>query len=168
MRFFTHIGLRLESTIIGKSTYSRSTFVHGIQCLAKRFVFEYPNFKVTPHEAAKLDAVVATFVQDGKLLKGHWRKPQFIGFLTVKKLLTSYMVRGIEHGVVSWDVHLSRWASIVFQAALNCRVGELLRSKEYKGTEFLAYEDIEMKLVDGVEFHHLQMRIKLRYEKGTK
>jgi hypothetical protein len=72
------------------------------------------------------------------------------------------------HGVQSWDVRISRWLSILLQSSADCRSGEIVHTANYTGLEFLEWEDVKIKLVDGDTFEHLRARVTLRWEKGSK
>lgn len=171
-RFVGHIIERLHTNILGKPAYSRVTLRNGLYALVRRLVFEYAEFKMTSHQGRRIDAVLATLVHDGKLTVGKWRKSQWLGFLTLRSLLLSYVSDGLVNGVRSWDVRVSRWLSVVFQSSADSRSGEIVKSASYDkfkgGDKFMRWKDVEIQLVGGSQFEHLQARATILWEKGGK
>lgn len=167
-RFVCHIIERLESKIIGKPAYSKNSLEDGLRKLTRRLTFEYPTFNITEHYKLRIEAAVGSLVREGKLTVGNWRKSQWIGFLTLRSLLVSYVKDGLANGVTSWDVRISRWLSIVLQSSADSRAGEVVRSDNYDGEEFMKWEDVEVKLVGGTQFEHLQAQATILWEKGSK
>ena len=51
----------------------------------------------------------------------------------------------IENGTKSWDVAIVQMLAVVLMSALNCRKGELIRSKGYTGDEYLQGEHITLR-----------------------
>lgn len=130
--------------------------------------FEYAEFELTKHYKLRIEAAIDSLVQEGKLTVGNWRKSQWIGFLTLRSLLVSYIKDGLTNGVTSWDVRVSRWLSIVLQSSADSRAGEVARSDNYDGEQFMKWADIEIKLVGGTRFENLQAQATILWEKGSK
>jgi hypothetical protein len=168
VRFVAHVVERVKTNILGKPAYSRNTLMNGFYHLVRRLVFEYADFTLTAHHTSRIDSVITSLVKAGKLTRGVWREPQWIGFLALRFLLTSYISEGLTDGVLSWDVRVCRWLSMVLQSSADCRAGEVTLSVGYTGEEFLKWEDIEIKLVGGDTLKHLRARVTLRWEKGSK
>ena len=97
-----------------------------------------------------------------------WRESQWVGFLTLRSMMKAYINDGLLNGVNSWDIRISRWLSIVLQSSADSRAGEIVQTHGYKGKEFMAWEDIEIKLVGGSGFEHLQAQGTILWEKGSK
>ena len=71
--------------------------------------------------------------------------------------------------VNSWDTRISRWLSILLQSSADSRAGEIVRSNGYKERQYMAWEDVEIKLVNGgTRFEDLQAQATLLWEKGSK
>jgi hypothetical protein len=153
---------------MGKPAYSRDSLKNGLQRLVERLVFQYKDFSLTPSETASIDNTIAGLTKNEQLTIGKWRKSQWVGFLLLRLIVSSYISDAIVNGVFSWDIRITLWLSIVLQASADCRAGEVARSCLCTGKEYLSCGDIDIQLVDGDEFQNLQAKVVLRYEKGSK
>jgi hypothetical protein len=167
-RFLAHIIERLRSNILGKPAYSKNSLMNGLYKLTKRLTFEYPDFRLTPHAASRIEALIDSLTKADKLTVGKWRKSQWVGFLTLRAIINAYVSEALLNGAHSWDVRISRWLSLLLQSSADSRAGEVVRTNGYKGREFMAWEDVEIKLVGGTGFVNLQAQVTLFWEKGSK
>jgi hypothetical protein len=167
-RFIAHIIERLQAKILGKPAYSKSSLKGGIYNLTRRLTFQYPDFKLTSHEVSRIQTMIDSLANEGKIFVGKWRESQWVGFLTLRSMMKAYIKDGLSNGVNSWDIRISRWLSIVLQSSADSRAGEIVQTLGYKGREFMAWQDIEIKLVGGSGFEYLQAQGTILWEKGSK
>jgi hypothetical protein len=168
LRFLAQIMEPLKSNVLGKPAYSKNSLKQGLYHLTKRLMFDYVDFKLTPHHVIRINSPFDSLVKEKRLTVRKWRQLQWIGFLALRFIITSYISDAILNGVASWDIQVSKWLSIIVQSSADCRAGEVVRTLGYKGREFLAWSDIEIKLVEGDQFENLQARVTLLWEKESK
>ncbi|KAK5686509.1 hypothetical protein LTS10_002629 [Elasticomyces elasticus] len=70
----------------------------------------------------------------------------WIGFVTLSRMIRAYLTHTLKHGTMNWDIRISRYLGVVLQAALGCRAGDIARTIGYKGTEYMKFRDIDLKL----------------------
>jgi hypothetical protein len=74
----------------------------------------------------------------------------------IKAFIKAYINDGPSNGVGSRDLRISRWLLIILQSSADLQAGEIVQTLGYKGMEFMAWEDIEIKLVGSSGFEHIQ------------
>ncbi|KAK3718658.1 hypothetical protein LTR37_004875 [Vermiconidia calcicola] len=131
------------------------------------------GFTITSHHRAHLETFVDDAVRRGQLIRGHWRKRTWIGFVTLSRMIRAYLAHAIDQGTLSWDQTIHRCLSIVLVSALGCRSGDVVRSQHYKGTEYMQYRHVELWLadLDGDQLPTLanvRASFTIEYEKGHK
>ena len=62
---------------------SLSTVQTALGSLSAVLIEKYPDFRMSSHEASKIESLLNKLVKDKVLYKGKWRKPQRVGFKTV-------------------------------------------------------------------------------------
>jgi hypothetical protein len=159
-----HIEVRLEDKPAPQFRTIRAAF----QKLESALVFKYPEFKLSNHECARLDALFATLAKEKKLLRGRWRERQWLGANMLEKMSRSWLRLGLDAGCNSWDVHLQKLLSVVMLSALGCRSGELTLSELYK-EEYMRWKHVTLKLEKGGNtMDDVQASILLCFEKNKK
>ena len=72
----------------------------------------------------------------------------------------------LEHGTLNWDITIVRVLSLILTASLQCRSGQITRTyNDNQPLPYFNYGDVCLKLVNGTEIEHLEVRIKIRNEK---
>jgi hypothetical protein len=84
-------------------------------------------------------------IQRGDLTRGTWAAKQWLGFVTVSRMVDNYISMGLEHGVRSWDEVVLRIFGVLLQTACVSRTGDIYfaPSDMYDGDEDLAWNDVE-------------------------
>jgi hypothetical protein len=131
--------------------------------------FKYPQFKLSNHDCARLDALFATLVKAKKLFRGRWRERQWLGVNMLEKMSRSWLKLGLDAGCNSWDVHLQKLLSLVMLSALGCRSGELTLSSGYLD-ESMRWEHIKLELEKGGgnSLDDVRATVSLCFEKNKK
>jgi hypothetical protein len=160
-----HVEVRLED----KPAPQFKTIRAGFQKLESALTFKYPEFKLSRHECARLDAVFDALAKDKKLLRGRWRERQWLGVTILEKMARSWMQFGLESGCNSWDIHLQKLFSVVMLSSLGCRSGELALSGFYT-EEYMRWGHIKLKLEKGGKntVDDLSATVLLCFEKNRK
>jgi hypothetical protein len=135
--------------------------------------FKYPDWKITSHDASRLDATIQDLLNNDHITKDPVREKQWIGCQIMKRLATAVLTNAAQRGTKSWDATLAGTFSLVLQSAMTSRVGDFKRSKLYNGEEYLKWQDIELIAAnassttdnDKITF---RMRVTLYYRKGFK
>jgi hypothetical protein len=137
--------------------------------LESALAFKYPEFKLSNHDCARLDALFDTLAKEKRLLRGRWRERQWLGANMLEKMARSWLRLGLDAGCNSWDVHLQKLLSIVMLSALGCRSGELALTGHYT-EEYMRWEHVTLKLEKGGNntIDDVQASILLCFEKGKK
>jgi hypothetical protein len=143
------------------------TMRRGLENLIEGLTFKYKDFKITGHDARRIDTVLDALAKENKLLRGKWKKSEWIGVLLVEKMVRAYFQASLDQGCKSWDVQLSKILSLVLVSACCCRAGEVSLSRDYT-TEFMKWEHITLKLEGGATIDHLEATIEICYEKSKK
>jgi hypothetical protein len=127
---------------------------------------EYPDWSINRNGRLQIDAVIQELLDTDQITKDPAREKQWITCVMIHKLATAVLSDAVQQGTKNWDLTLVGTFSIVFQAALASRSGEIARSKGYTGDEHMKWEDIELRATgDGSAF---EMTVKLFYRKGHK
>lgn len=83
-------------------------------------------------------------------------------------MATTLLDHGLTQGTHSWDVLLSRTLGLVLQAALCARAGDILRSQDWEGMEFMRYEHVDIRLVERDGTERLAALVNIAYSKNLK
>ena len=111
-----------------------------------RFRHEHILKLYTPHHVTRIEIHLQQLVSQGKLVRGTWYKKQWISFMTLFKIASSWLAHALMNGTYSWDITLTKLASVVTQSALSSRAGDITRSQLYEGLECLCWKDITLQL----------------------
>ena len=151
-----------------KAAPQLGTLRRAISSLTEGLIFRYPKFSLTPHDGKKIDVVLDAFAKEGKLLRGKWRKNQWLGVVVFEKMARAWLLAGLEQGCLSWDVHLHKLLSLTLAVALNARVGDVARTQHYH-VEFMKFGHIQIKLPEGgATVEDLEAFVTICHEKAKK
>jgi hypothetical protein len=132
-------------------------------------IFKYPKFTLSPHERMRLRSVFHQFLKDGLITRQPTREAQWVGAFLVRRLLVALLRQALEEGTTNWDKTIQKALSILLIAALSCRNGDITKTQsETHDRPFLCYDDITIKLVNGVGLENLVASVVIRNEKGKK
>ena len=147
----------------------RKSIKKGILSLISALTFEYAKFNLSKHECSRIDALIDSLSDEGKLVRSRRReKLQWLGISIVEKMLRCWFQAALDDGCLSWDVIIHKALTVVLQSALGCRGGEIAMSRGYTA-QYMRWNDLEMKLVPGKNtLEDIQLTICLKYEKTKK
>jgi hypothetical protein len=159
--------------LVGKSTFQRDTL------------------RQDSHHR-RLDNVIATLLQEGKITKDPMREKQWLGAHIIGGMAKAILIDALDCGTLSWDCTICRVLSIVLISALCSRAGDVAQTTLYgpKAEEVAAAADpdadadtmarifdrmicmkfkhVEIKLVQKLGVERLSARFELAYVKGAK
>lgn len=132
-------------------------------------LLHYYNYRLTPHDNKRLQSKMHTLLRQGKLTKDPIRAKQWAGLSILRAMTQAWLIEALRDGVLSWDQTLSRLGTVVWMSALQCRAGDFLMTwlAEHP-LPYLAYKDVQLRLVGGFSLKHLTARVTLRNVKGHK
>ncbi|KAK4032396.1 hypothetical protein C8A01DRAFT_41158 [Parachaetomium inaequale] len=114
-------------------------------------------------------STIAQLINDGLATNAQIREPLWITSDLIRRMNTAIIKDAMEEGTMSWDCIILSVVILSLQSALSARAGEIGRSRDYKGEEYLAYKDIDIRWVDTNDGKgKLSCVITLRAEKGKK
>ncbi|KAK5721898.1 hypothetical protein LTR15_006491 [Elasticomyces elasticus] len=144
---------------------------------AAKILMSYGEFKgisFNPQDRSRLKTFISDAVQGGRLTAGRWQQRTWIGFVTLSRMIRAYLIHTLEHGTMNWDITISRCLGVVLTAALGCRSGDIARTIGYKGTEYMKFRDIDLKLDitttgdPNVTLADIRATVTIPYAKGYK
>ena len=132
-------------------------------------VFEYSDFHLSAHDSSRITALIDRFVEQGRLTKEPAREHHWLGVTLVKWMIDAVFEDAVRNGSRNWDVTIHTALSLLLISALQCRSGDITKSTyNTQPLPCLVYKDISLKLIKGEDIDHLEARITIRNEKGTK
>ncbi|KAK0122106.1 hypothetical protein ONS95_010368 [Cadophora gregata] len=177
-RIFQYIDTMIrnsKSTIAGKPSISLSVVRALLSRLIKLLMFRHENLleSYTKHHLTRIEVHLQQLVTKGKLVRGTWYRKQWLSFMTLLRMGQGWFKRVMAEGTYSWDIVLSKIASIVTQSALSSRSGDITRTQLYEGFECLCWKDITLKLDESSDrgmprVIDLRGTFMLRFTKGFK
>jgi hypothetical protein len=152
---------------------SWSVIKNAERSLNHSLTFKYPDWHVTAHGAKRLDSTIQQLLNDGHITKDPAREKQWIGSQIVKRLATAVLTNAAQRGASSWDTILAGTFSLVLQAAVSSRSGDIKQSLLWTGEEYLKWRDIEIMAVNDSSTADndkmvFRMKVTLSYRKGFK
>lgn len=87
-------------------------------------------------------------MKEGRLIRGKWRKGQWITFNIFVNLAAAWFMDAFKNGCLNFDTILSRVLPLAMIVAINCRAGEVTQSSGWDTPAFMQLGDIELKLED--------------------
>lgn len=127
------------------------------------------DYRLSPHDTKRLTAMMHLMLKQGKLTKDPVREKQWAGLSILRTMVQAWMIKALAEGTMCWDQVLSRVGTMVWMSALQCRAGDFLKATiDDHPLPYLAYRDIELRLVGGLSLEHLTAKVTLRNVKGDK
>jgi hypothetical protein len=166
-RFLTSVISKVKP--IGSEIPSLSWIKVGFRRILLSLIFKYPNFTLSPHERSRMKSVFQQFLKDGLVTRQPRREAQWVGAFLVRRLVVGLLRQALDEGTTNWDKTIQKVLSMVLIAALSCRSGDIMKTQsETHPRPFLCYDDITIKLVDGVGLENLVATVVIRNEKAKK
>lgn len=168
IRFTDTIVKHINIVVKDKPAPQFRTLRVGLDRLIEALIFKYPDFKLSRNDSIRIDTVLDALAKEKKVLRGRWRKNQWLGVNMLEKMSRAWLQEALDDGCRSWDVQLHKLFSIVLVSALGCRSGEVART-DRSVEEYMRWSHIELKLAAGrATIDDLEANITLCYEKGKK
>lgn len=136
--------------------------------LDRALTFEYPDWSLARRDGYRIDATIQGLLDRGEITKDPAREKQWITYEIIHKLATAVLSDAVQNGTKNWDITLAGTFSLVFQAALAARSGDITKSVGYKGDEYLKWQDIDLRATGSGDEMVFNMTVKLLYRKGYK
>ena len=169
IRFFSCIIGKLRSNIAGKTGISMGYIGAAFDHLMAFGSFSYPDFNISAHEKARLHTFFDDEFKAGRLYRGLAQQRVFITCSIMNKLGRDWLKHHEDNGTANWDVTLAQLMSIVLMASLGCRAGDISRSEDYHGDEYLKWKNIELTLrSSGTDLTGIEAIFTLPYTKAKK
>ena len=151
-------------------TAKYDTIKHAIIYLHKGLLFRHPNYKITSHEASRIQATVDTLLRDGFLTKEMGRSREPAGAVVARRLVTALLTDSIVKGTYSWSETLNDAACLLLISCLHCRSGDIIGDTKDTRPDLpgLRYSDLELVVGPGGGLKDVQMRIRMRSSKNHK
>ncbi|KAL8643647.1 MAG: hypothetical protein Q9210_007603, partial [Variospora velana] len=125
------------------------------------------DYRLSPHDTKRLDAMMHLMLKQGKLTKDPVREKQWAGLSILRTMVQAWLIKALAEGTMCWDQVFSRVGTMVWMSALQCRAGDFLKDAlDDHPLPYLAYRDIELRLVGGLSLEHLTAKVTLRNVKG--
>ena len=168
VRCFDVIIPKLTPGIADKSVPGVEGLVRGLRVLIEYGRFQYDDWKLTPHEGARIKTFLSDAVHDGRLTKGIWQEKVWLSFMILARMSTTWLRHHLQNGSFLWDYTIARLMSVVLIAALGCRSGDITRASAYQGVEYIKWSDVSLTLNGPAVWENLRGHIVIRYGKGQK
>ncbi|KAF3902468.1 hypothetical protein ABW21_db0202332 [Orbilia brochopaga] len=126
---------------------SINSIVNGNISLSQVLTFRYKNWKPSRNLDLKLRSILNDMLERGQITSAAARERAWVSLPVVATMLTSFLTSAYQDGCRSWDVTVSRLVSVCLLAASQARAGDILRSRDYTGNEFLCWGDIQLAFV---------------------
>lgn len=169
LRFVDTIVKHIRGRGVNDAAPLRTGIKKGLYFLFSSMTFEYPKFNLTKHECSKIDALIDSLAEEGKLIRGKRRaKNEWIGVAIVEKMSRCWLQAALDGGCLSWDIVIHKAMSVVLQSALCCRAGEIAKSCYYT-MESMRWSHLVMKLPPGRNtLDDVHLTCQLKFMKGKK
>jgi hypothetical protein len=140
----------------------------GIQLLVDDPTFQHEQFSLSAHWTKRLESAYQRLHNQGKLTMERKRKPHWIGFHDLRRIMNTFIREGLEWGVQSWDARLTRVLGLVLQCALNCGPGDIAQSPDCEEdvASCLQWADVHVQLIGGESFDHTVAQIGIKAQQG--
>lgn len=168
-RFLTAIVEKLHTrSPVGVPSYEHLT--NSVRLMVNTSIFQYADFKMSPHESLRIRTLLDGLAKEGKLTKEPSREKHWIGATLVTMMVDALFKDALKRGTLNWDVTIVRAASLILLSSLQCRAGDITKARlDDHHLPCLTYRDVRLKLVDdGKDVEHLEARVRIRNEKGHK
>ncbi|KAJ9649659.1 hypothetical protein H2199_000437 [Coniosporium tulheliwenetii] len=140
----------------------------GLSSVIEGLTFQHTGFHLTSRDSVHMKAVFSQYLKNGVLTKDPTREQLWLTCEIVHRMATALLDHGLTQGTYSWDVLLSKTLGLVLQAALCARAGDIRRSRDWEGMEFMRYEHIDIRLVERDGTERLAALVNIAYSKGFK
>lgn len=107
----------------------------------------------------------------GLLVRGNWRKRQWLGFKVIQRMAHAFLESSLTDGCLMWDRVMLKLLGVVLQSSCASRSGDIARSTLYTGMECLCWKHVELTLTDREEplsVQKLSLKFTLEFTKGHK
>ncbi|KAK5171127.1 uncharacterized protein LTR77_004271 [Saxophila tyrrhenica] len=166
---------RTVPSLRGKTAPSLSTIMGFWRRLIEVLTFRHRDLKqhYGAFEVTRIKTHLDNLVYRKLLVRGKWRKMQWVGFQVLLRIANSWIEHALNGGCHDWDVVLLKLLGLILMGACGARAGDVARSNHYNGVEYLCWADLEMKLKstspqEAPSVQDLTLTVTLEYTKGHK
>ncbi|KAI7275302.1 hypothetical protein KC345_g6886 [Hortaea werneckii] len=171
--------IRFLTTILDKMELERDkpapnlyTITSAIKCLLAYGTFTWREFSWSKYDSARIGAWAGTAVQEGRLIRGIWKKRVFIGFPVLSRLVREFLQHARVNGCMNFDIVVAKMLSVVLTSSLGARAGDVALSDGYEESSMycLQFRHIQLRVrgEEGPRFENLYATVELEFTKGKK
>lgn len=168
---FTHV---VNEFITGRSGATKdlpsvSYVRHGLVSILKSIAWRHQTWNPTKQDTMRLAAAVKNLIKKGLVTRDPHRERQWITARITRIMVEALVMDAHTNGTSDWDSTISSWLSLVAQQCFSGRQGDIVRSQGYRGTEFIMFEHLDIRLSSKGQAHErLVMNARIYHEKGSK
>ena len=130
--------------------------------------FHYREWKLSKHDATRVDAMLHKLLKDGRVTKQPSIQKQWISAMLVRQMVGAIFRYAMTNSTRSWDVTIHKCLSLVLQAATCSRSGDTHQTEYYKEPVHLRWEHVFVKIAGTLEKPSMRMLVRLFHSKGHK
>ena len=136
------------------------------------------DFLFTRRDSERFRSFLDTLIREKRIVRGRWGSKTWIGFVTLSRLVRTFLDHWALHGALNWDIVVVKSLSLVLVASLGARGGDVTQSRGYKDPVHLQYRHVKLYLEAPTSTHtgldnapkltDLRAEISMEFVKGHK
>ena len=134
-RFIFTLTRTIKTNIIGKGKPRCDTIRTHWHSLVSYLTFQYEDISknYSRRQVERIKHILRQEISSGNLTKGTWAKKQWLGFVSVSRMVHAYLAISLEYGVRSWDEVFNKVLGVLLQTACASRNGDIIYTDIYRG-----------------------------------
>ena len=146
-----------------KPAPSRGTITAALERLLEFGHFTWgEQLKIGKRDSLRLQCWMDDAFKAGRLMKGFFHKKTWLGFMTLSRMIRSYLDHWHSKGSINWDIVVTRCLSVVLVAALGARSGDVAQTRCYHELEYMRWRDIEMDFDGETKYVNLKVAVTIK------
>lgn len=125
----------------------------GVKTRIVLFKMQFDKWTLAPAESRAIKAAMRQLWREGILTREAAHDPEWITCRLVLHLSTAIVKDAIPHGTYDWTVTISKALSIVVQAALAARAGDITVSRHVSTDCCLRYKHITIRVLEDDDYN---------------
>lgn len=154
--------------------WSYNALTKVMTAITQRASFRWNDFKFTSRQDMRAKGAIERTLKDGYASKQECiSRDQALGVYFVRQMSRGMIQHALDGHLPSWDSAILFTLAIIVQAALNCRLGDILAHnnieewpKEQEPS--LTYDDVKLVLEGGTSIEDIKGEWTIRNAKGSK